>query len=409
MPNRLATSASSHPWYVRALLVEPDRVLAHLAQMRRAGIVDDAPNAWQLSLGVLRLWARIAFRSETVGTSAMPVRDSWRARLLAYRALRLPCLLASGAVIPFDFTGLRSSPARLVEHVLGAHHDGVQVLFDLELLAGHGRLDDLAARVAAVLDGSDPRARWLRDLTVYAGYHEALAAAVARGPVTTASEARDPDLTLRGLVAWCARQPATPHATLAAWSAGRFALDICPATRAPTTEALVAASPRELAGWFESGHPVAPDQLADREYRGTSLGLPRWIDRLAWKTFTKVFVADADRVRGWNVRVDQAAPWTPRERAGVPWTFGHFAAVREGEHTLLDYGRGGNRRGDPIAMLRDPVVSLASGSADRLLGRSLVQLGSRRAPTPSYFLLEYAGDRAAGAHVSACPPPRSDT
>ena len=145
----------SHPWYVRALLIDPDRVLANVARMHAAGAVDAMPDAWQLSLGVLRMWHRVVFRSETVGTSSAPVRDSWRARALHNRALRLPFLLASRAVIPFDFTGLRSEPARLVDHLLGAHHDRDQFVFDLELLAGHGMLDELAARVDAVLAAHD--------------------------------------------------------------------------------------------------------------------------------------------------------------------------------------------------------------------------------------------------------------
>lgn len=220
----------THPWYVRALLVEPDRVLTHLARMRARGVIDVDPTPWQLCLGVLRLWHRLAFRTGTVGTSpGGRVRPTWRARLLAWRALRLPFLLAERAVHPFDFTGLRSDPARLTSHLIGAHHDHNQFVFDLELMAGHDALPALRARVAAICDGLDPRAAWLRDLTVFEGYHEALARAVdlalAGGPAMSADEADDPDLTLRGAMRWCARQPATPAATLAAWRAGTFRLD----------------------------------------------------------------------------------------------------------------------------------------------------------------------------------------
>lgn len=384
-----------HPWYVRLLLVDPDRVMTHVARMHAAGVVDTSPNAWQLSLGALRMWHRVVWRSETVGTSSAPVRPSWRARVLQNRAVRLPFLLAAGAVIPYDFTGLRSTPSRLIDHLLGAHHDGNQFVFDLELLAGHGVLDELSERVAAIVDGSDPRAAWLRDLTVFAGYHEALATAVAAaraaGPQMTSAEGLDPDLTLRGLVAWCARQPETPEATLAAWRDARFRLDGRPMVVPPTTSALLAASRAELASYFHDGHPVAPEALADAEYHGTSLGLPRWLERLTWKTFIKVFASDDRGVRGWNVRVDQRAPWTPRLRDGVPVTFGHFAAVREGSTTMLDYGAGGNRRGDVTSALRDPLVALEPGCADRLLGVSLVDVAGVRLPTPSYFLLERGG------------------
>ena len=386
----------THTWYERLLLTDPERVMAHLARMRAAGVVDASPNAWQLSLGVLRLWHRILFRSESVGTSSAPVRASWRARVLHYRAARLPCLLASRAVIPFDFTGLRSPPARLIDHLLGAHHDGNQFVFDLELLAGHGALAELGDRVAAIVDGTDPRAAWLRDLVVFTGYHESLAAAVAHaraaGPGMTEAETIDPDLTLRGLVAWCARQPATPDATLAAWRDGRFWIDARPAATPPTRDALLAAPRGELAARFHAGYPVAPDALAGAEYHGTSLGLPRWVERLTWKTFMKAFVADErGGVRGWNVRVDQRAPWSPQIRGGAPVTFGHFAARLDGDTTVLDYGAGGNGWADPTATLRDPLVALEPGSADRLLGVSLVDIAGVRLPTPAFFLLERGG------------------
>jgi hypothetical protein len=376
----------TYPWYVHALLVDPERVMRNVERMHARGVVDVVPTPWQLSLAVLRMWHRVLFRTETVGTSSSPVRATLRARLLENRAVRLPALLASRAVIPFDFTGLRSEPQRLIDHLLGAHHDRNQFVFDLELLAGHGALDELAERVAAILEDRDPRAAWLRDLTVYSGYHESLAAAVAharaRGPAMTAAEAGDPDLTLRGLVAWCARQPTTPAETLAAWRAGTFRLD--------GPGALPPPSPAQLAGWLASGHPVAPDQLAGAEYHGTSLGLPRWLEQLTWKWFVKAFVRDGERVRGWNVRVDQNAPWSPRLRRGVPITFGHFVAVEDGDRTMLDYSVG-NRRIDPIATLRDPLVALDPGSADRLLGVSLLQLAGMRVPTPAYFLLERGG------------------
>ena len=218
------------PWYVRVLVGQPARVRTHLARMQARGIVDAAPNPWQLCLGVLRLWHRNLFRPETIGTSpGGTVRPTWRARLLANRAMRLPCLLAERAVAPFDFTGLRSPPERLIRHLLGAHHDGNQFVFDLEILAGHGRLEQLQEAVQRVLGEDTLRTRWLRDLTVFEGYHESLAAAVehaiTHGPAMSPKEAADPDLSFRAYLTWCARQPATPSATLEAWRTGRFAFD----------------------------------------------------------------------------------------------------------------------------------------------------------------------------------------
>jgi hypothetical protein len=216
------------PWYVRLILLRPRRVLDNLERIRAAGALPEVPTPWQLCLGTLRMWHRILFRADTVGTSpGGTVRATWRARALQYRALRLPFLLAEGAVVPIDLTGLGSSPERLICHLLGAHHDQNQVVFDLELLAAHGRLDDLHRAVRAVVERDDARSRWLRDLVVFDGYHEQLAAAVEQaitsGPAMTAEEAADPDISFAAAMRWCARQPATPAETLRAWRDGRFA------------------------------------------------------------------------------------------------------------------------------------------------------------------------------------------
>lgn len=217
------------PWYVRVILVRPAPVLANLDRLRAAGVAD-LPNPWQLCLGVLRLWHRVLYRSETVGTCTDGrVRPTWRARLLEKKALRLPFLLAERAVAPLDFTGLGSPPDRVIRHLLGAHHDANQFVYDLELLSIHGRLDELHAAVRDVVERDTPRSRWLRDLTVFEGYHESLLAAVERalagGPAMSAEEARDPDVSFGAYLRWCARQPETPAATLRAWRDGRFALD----------------------------------------------------------------------------------------------------------------------------------------------------------------------------------------
>jgi hypothetical protein len=179
---------------------------------------------------VLRLWHRLVFRTRTVGTSrAGRIRPTRRARWLAWRALRLPCLLAERAVAPLDFTGLASSPERLIRHLLAAHHDANQFVYDLELLAGYGRLDDLHAAVADLIVRDDARSCWLRDLAVFDGYHESLLAAVEHArttaPAMTSREANDPDISLRGYLRWCAQQPTTPGETLVAWRTGTFRFD----------------------------------------------------------------------------------------------------------------------------------------------------------------------------------------
>ena len=224
-------STSGIAWHAYVLLLRPRRILAKLEKVRASGMpVSPLPNLWQLELGVLRMWHRILFRSETVGTSpAGRVRPTLRARLLHWRPLRFPFLVAERAVAPLDSTGMVSSRERVIRHLLGAHHDGNQFVFDLELLHSEpGALEELARRVAA-LNGphaTTRRAQWLRDLTVFEGYHESLERAVqdtlAHGLPLSPAEAANADISFRGYLAWCARQPATPAATLAAWRRGSF-------------------------------------------------------------------------------------------------------------------------------------------------------------------------------------------
>ncbi len=153
---------------------------------------------------------------------------------------------------------------------------------------------------------------------------------------------------------------------------------------------LLGASRRELRALLEGGHPIDPAELADTVYRGISLGLPAWVERLSWKKFAKVFHRDpgTGALRGWNIRIEQDGldrPWRARIRRGRTWTFGHFAVIRERERVVLDYGAG---RALAMRALRDPLVALEVCSTQMLLGRSDVAVGSARLPTPSYFLLE---------------------
>ena len=222
------------PLVSRLLLLAPERVVERLAAHERAGLVDRAPNAWQLTLGILRMWHRVIFRSETIGTCReLPVRGTPRARLLVFRPLRFPFLLRERAIAPWDLTGLYSSPERILRHLMGAHHDGAQFVYDLELLApDRAWLERVRDEAQAVVAGTHPRGEWLRDLVVYERYHENLLEAVERALAgeTTLSpeERRDPDLTLHGYLTWCAEQPATPADTWQAWREGRFTLSSDP-------------------------------------------------------------------------------------------------------------------------------------------------------------------------------------
>lgn len=219
------------PWWSYAILLSPRTIAANLERVERAGLVERAPNLWQLSLGVLRMWHRVLFRNDTVGTCTdYPPRPTWRARLLEKKAIRLPFLLGERAVAPLDLTGLASPPERIMRHLMGAHHDGNQFIFDLEILSCHpGKLEALHAQVCELLERDTRRARWLRDLAVYERYHEnleaAVAAALAHGVQVTDDEARDPDLSFGAYMRWCAAQPASPRETLAALRAGRYSLE----------------------------------------------------------------------------------------------------------------------------------------------------------------------------------------
>ncbi len=213
-------------------LLFPRAIAENLERLRQSGMLapDEVPNLWQVQLGVARMWHRVFFRPESIGTSTdFEPRRTWRARLLEKRALRFPFLLRERAVHPLDFSGLASSPSRIVRHLLGAHHDGVQFAYDLEILSmSPEHLDALETEARQVVDGSHPRGEWLRDLVVYERYHEHLLAAVeqfrADALDVPAHQQNDPDILFRAYMRWCARQPSTPAATWRAFRAGTFRL-----------------------------------------------------------------------------------------------------------------------------------------------------------------------------------------
>ncbi len=215
-------------WYTYPFLLAPRRIAKNLEVVAASGLVEPIPNLWQLSLGVVRMWHRLAFRSETVGMSpGGVVRDSWRARLLRRRPLRFPFLLAERAVAPLDLTGLMSHPERTTRHLLGAHHDRDEFVYDLEILGCHpGRLEELRRRVAEIVDEDTPRARWMKDLVVFEGYHERLLAALddilENGLRVRPVYAANPDYCFAAYLRWCAAQPATPGATLRALARGEY-------------------------------------------------------------------------------------------------------------------------------------------------------------------------------------------
>ena len=161
----------------------------------------------------------------------------------------------------------------------------------------------------------------------------------------------------------------------------------------------------ELRALLAEGHPIDARDLDDTEYKGTSLGLPGWVEALAWKKFKKTFHRDptSGALRGWNVRLEQNAleePCVPKTRGGKPVTFGHYVVVDPAGHRtpqgcdrglLIHYGLGGNAPLDPMRRVRDPLVAVTAGSVEMLLGGSYVDLGWTRVGTPAFFLLEKDG------------------
>lgn len=219
------------PIAARLLLLRPDRVRRSLARARAAALVDPTPNVWQAATGVLRMLHRIINRPETIGMSReFAPRSGWRARVFRYRPLRFPFLLWERSVAPLDLSGLVSPPERIARHLLGTHHDGIQFIYDFQLLALYpGSLERLREQARAVVERDDRRSRWLRDLAVYERYHEKLLAAlddaVERGIEVPAAYRDDADVSLVAWLSWCAAQPSTPRAAWTAWRAGalRFA------------------------------------------------------------------------------------------------------------------------------------------------------------------------------------------
>jgi len=213
--------------FYRIFLVDPELVLWHLDELYARGRIDSKPNLWQMSMGIFYMFHRLMFRSETVGVDDAPVRGTWRARLFRHRLARFPFLVWEKAIDPLDFTGLAGRPERKLPHLLGAYHPGENAIYDLECLSWNDEaLRKLRTLVAEVVEGKSRRAEFLRDLTVYEGYHERLLGLVDRALAGDYSpregEEDHPDRTLRGFIRWCAAQPETPEETFSAFLRGQI-------------------------------------------------------------------------------------------------------------------------------------------------------------------------------------------
>jgi hypothetical protein len=213
-------------WHAWLVLLRPGRVIALLERIQQSG--RRAPNLWQVEVGILRMWHRIVFRGDTIGTcKTHPIRDNWRARMLHLRAFRFPFLVWERAITPWDLSGFLSGRSQFIRHLLCAHHDGTQCVYDLQILSLQpGALMQLREPLARIVAVDNARSRWVRDLCVYERYHDELLVSVDRmlagAQELDPADATDPDISFWAYLDWCRFQPATPRAWWKAWRAGRF-------------------------------------------------------------------------------------------------------------------------------------------------------------------------------------------
>lgn len=161
------------------------------------------------------------------------------------------------------------------------------------------------------------------------------------------------------------------------------------------------ASNRELRERIVAGYPVDPNALQGWAYRGTNLA-PRWMRQLTWTHFQKTFWREPEsgRLLGWNVRVEQDgwdAPSRPKLRNGSPVTVWHYEVIDPSlapcprgfdRGLIIDYGLGKNPRLSTIRLSKDPIVALAPGNCDELLGVTYQVVFGACIETPTYFTLE---------------------
>ena len=171
-----------------------------------------------------------------------------------------------------------------------------------------------------------------------------------------------------------------------------------------TLSEVVATPKRELPKLLREGHPIDPTARDNTVYHGVSLGLPRWAERVSWKTFAKTFyrASPEDPLFGWNIRVEQkgiGSPTQPKVRKGQPWCFGYYGVTSSRGYKvpadyahglLIQYRFGPNAAFDPVNLVRDPLVALNPDDPSLLFGWSYVHLG-RAVWTPSYFVLQAEG------------------
>ncbi|HUH05408.1 MAG TPA: hypothetical protein VML75_25610 [Kofleriaceae bacterium] len=156
-------------------------------------------------------------------------------------------------------------------------------------------------------------------------------------------------------------------------------------------------SSRALETVFLRGQPPDVAQLVGWEFRGTNV--PGWAKLAGIKKFIKGFYLHDGDAYGYNCPVVQngiQAPWIASPTDDDPKRFGFYrvapvdATSRDNEYlhaVLLDYGRGGNKKLDPTAGLRDYLVRVDAENPDLYLGKAYYAVGPLRVAT-NFFLLE---------------------
>ena len=154
-----------------------------------------------------------------------------------------------------------------------------------------------------------------------------------------------------------------------------------------------------LTALLQSGHPIEPDALAGKSFRGVSIGLPPLVIHFTWLTFRKRFwrrQGDGE-LCGHNERLEQTGTdgaSVPMVDTNGPIVFGPFVVTASAPNPfgvstglLLDYGLR-HPAWHPLARVRDPLVSLRRDRADLLLGATYLQFPWGQLRTPSFFTLQ---------------------
>lgn len=163
---------------------------------------------------------------------------------------------------------------------------------------------------------------------------------------------------------------------------------------------------KQVAEVFWNGHPILHDELHNTKYMGVDLCLPKWVNKILWKTFRKTFYRDPKTgvLRGWNVKLEQTGyefPTVPKKNSkGEELAFGHYhLCSAKGKKfpkgwqgaDYLDYGIAGNRAIDIEGLGYCPLVAVNEGSTDLLLGWEIFKVGSLFIPLNDYWVLKREG------------------